>query len=95
PAPEEGASLKNVKWPWFILGFIAIAALFTWVPQLTPYGSQVSQIGSRSLLVALFLIGLSLSTKSIAKVGPRPFIIGVILWVTLATISIPLASWST
>ncbi|MFT3699283.1 MAG: putative sulfate exporter family transporter [Kofleriaceae bacterium] len=93
--PAAGSSLKDVKWPWFILGFIAVAALVTWIPALAPYGPTVAAIGARSLVVALFLIGLSLSTKSIAKVGPRPFLIGVILWVTLATISIPLANWST
>lgn len=92
--PSSG-SLKDVKWPWFILGFIAVAALVTWIPALAPYGPRVAAIGGRSLLVALFLIGLSLSTKSIAKVGPRPFLIGVILWITLAVISVPLAHWST
>jgi uncharacterized membrane protein YadS len=46
-------------------------------------------------LVALFLIGLSLSPKALVKVGPKPFFLGVILWVVLAAVSIPLAIWST
>lgn len=91
----ETGSLKNVKWPWFILGFVAIAALVTWVPALAPFGPPVKLAGTRSLLVALFLIGLSLSPKAIAKVGPKPFILGVILWVVLATVSVPLAAFST
>jgi uncharacterized integral membrane protein (TIGR00698 family) len=95
PSPSEQASLKDVKWPWFILGFIAIAALVTWVPALAPFGPPIKLAGTRSLLVALFLIGLSLSPKTVAKVGPKPFILGVILWVVLATVSVPLAAFST
>jgi len=92
--PTSG-SLKDVKWPWFILGFVAIAALVTWVPSLAPYGAPIALAGKRSLLVALFLIGLSLSPKALTKVGPKPFFLGVILWAVLATVSIPLAIWST
>ena len=95
PSPSENGSLKDVKWPWFILGFVAIAALVTWVPALAVYGPPVALAGKRSLLVALFLIGLSLSPKALAKVGPKPFVLGVILWVVLATVSVPLAAFST
>jgi uncharacterized integral membrane protein (TIGR00698 family) len=95
PSASENASLKDVKWPWFILGFVAIAALVTWVHALAPCGPPVALAGKRSLLVALFLIGLSLSPKALTKVGPKPFVLGVILWVVLATVSIPLAAFST
>lgn len=92
--PTSG-SLKDVKWPWFILGFLAVAALVTWVPQLAVYGPPIALAGKRTLLVALFLIGLSLAPKALVEVGPKPFFLGVILWVVLATVSIPLAIWST
>lgn len=92
--PSSG-SLRDVKWPWFILGFVAIAALVTWVPALAPYGPPIALAGKRSLLVALFLIGLSISPKALQKVGPKPFLLGVILWITLAVVSIPLAAFST
>lgn len=92
--PSSG-SLKDVKWPWFIGGFVAIAALVTWVPALAPYGPPIALAGKRSLLVALFLIGLSISPKALKKVGPKPFLLGVILWITLAVVSVPLAHFST
>ena len=87
---KEG--LRTVKWPWFILGFIAMAAVVTWVPALARYAPYVSLAGKKSLVVALFLIGLSLSRTSIAKVGPRPFIMGVILWIIIACASLLLAT---
>ena len=93
--PREPGSLRNVKWPWFILGFVAVAALATWVPALAPYAQPTAAIGRRALVVALFLIGLSLSPRALTKVGPRPFVHGVILWVIVAIVSLPLAMVST
>ena len=93
--PEAAGNLRDVKWPWFILGFVAVAALVTWVPALAPYAKPTTEVGRRSLVLALFLIGLSLSPKALAKVGPKPFVLGVILWVVIAIISLPLAMLST
>lgn len=74
-------SMKDTKWPWFILGFLAAAALFTWVPALEPLRGTVSLIGRRVLLVALFLVGLGLSRSALKAVGARPLVQGVLLWV--------------
>jgi uncharacterized integral membrane protein (TIGR00698 family) len=93
--PATAGSLRDVKWPWFILGFVAVAALVTWVPALAPYGDPITAVGRRSLVLALFLIGLSLSPRALAKVGPKPFVLGVVLWVVIAIVSLPLAMLST
>ncbi len=87
---KEG--LRTVKWPWFILGFLAMAAVVTWVPALARYAPYVTLAGKKSLVVALFLIGLSLSRTSLAKVGPRPLVMGVILWIIIACASLLLAT---
>lgn len=72
--------LRDVKWPWFIGGFLALAALFTWVPALGPLGPAVRLVGQRALVLALYLVGLGLSKDAVAKVGLRPLIQGVVLW---------------
>jgi uncharacterized membrane protein YadS len=82
--PERG-SLRGVRWPWFILGFVAVAALATWVPAVADYAPAVKVVGTRLLVLALFLIGLSLTREALAAVGPRPLILGVALWLVLAT----------
>jgi len=87
---KEG--LSGVKWPWFILGFVAMAGIVTWVPALARYAPYVSLAGRKSLVVALFLIGLSLSRSSLKKVGPRPLVMGVILWIIIACASLLLAT---
>jgi uncharacterized membrane protein YadS len=40
------------------------------------------------LIVTLFLIGASLSPAAIRKVGPRPLIQGVVLWIIVAVLSL-------
>ena len=45
----------------------------------------VARVG---LTITLFLIGASLSRQSIAAVGVRPMLLGVILWIVISTTSL-------
>jgi uncharacterized membrane protein YadS len=83
-----GKSLRSIKWPWFILGFVAVAAIATWVPALDDIASVVRVVGTRLLLVALFLIGTSLSRDALKAVGPRPLGLGVALWLVIASAAV-------
>lgn len=78
---QNPEGLKGVKWPWFIAGFLAAAAIFTWLPWLAPVKALVSVVAKRLLVLALFLIGLSLSRDALRSVGFRPLAQGVLLWV--------------
>lgn len=86
-----GGGLKAVRWPWFIAGFVVAAALFTWVPALAPVKPMAVVVARRLLLVALFLIGLSLSREALRTVGFRPLAQGVLLWVVVGLASLPLS----
>ncbi len=88
---RHGGGLRPIRWPWFILGFVALAALFTWVPSLAPAAPTVVLLGQRALLLALFLIGLSLSRSALRQVGARPLLLGVLLWITVGTLALWLA----
>lgn len=88
---SDREGLKNVNWPWFILGFVFVAALVTWVPALGPPAHYVVLLGRRLLVLALFLIGLSLSREQIKLVGVRPLLLGVVLWVLVGAASLPIA----
>jgi uncharacterized integral membrane protein (TIGR00698 family) len=86
-APDD-AAVPRAKPPWFILGFIAVAALVTFVPALAPAGEVVAT-GARRLLVAtLFVIGLGLSRPALRALGVRPFVQAVVLWAVLATLTL-------
>ena len=76
--------LSKTKKPWFILGFLGVAALVTWIPALQPAGQSIEWFSQRALVLTLFLIGLGLSREKLRQVGARPFFFGVLLWVILA-----------
>lgn len=88
---QSAAGLAGIKWPWFIAGFLAAAALFTWVPALAPLEPYVTEVAKRLLVLALFLIGLSLSRDALRTVGWRPLAQGGLLWVVVAGSSMLLA----
>jgi uncharacterized integral membrane protein (TIGR00698 family) len=81
----EEAGAGKAKRPWFILGFVAAAALVTWIPSLKPAGHLIFVGAQRSLVVTLFLIGSGLSRSALMMVGKRPLIQGFILWIVMGT----------
>lgn len=85
----------KAKRPWFILGFLAAAALFTFLPALKSTGLVVAALAKRTLVVTLFLLGLGLTRESLAKVGARPFLQGALLWMLVGggTLGAILAGW--
>ncbi|MBS1767114.1 MAG: putative sulfate exporter family transporter [Acidobacteria bacterium] len=87
-AKAEGGEKKKAKRPWFILGFILAAALVTYVPALHRPGHWVALAAQRSLVLTLFFIGANLSREAIRKVGLRPFLMGVTLWLLVAGLSL-------
>ena len=86
---------EKPKRPWFILGFVVVAALVTYVPGLRPVGHIVG-IGAHRLLAAtLFLIGLGLTRPALRALGVRPMLTGVALWAFLGcgTLGAILLGW--
>lgn len=84
---SEGASAPR-QYPWFILGFIAMAALVTWIPTLQPVGKWVEYAGRSLLKGTLFLIGSGLTVATLKKVGLKPLLHGVTLWVCVGAVSL-------
>jgi len=74
--------------PWFIAGFVAVAALVTYIPSLQRAGHVTAAVARQSLVVTLFLIGASLTRSSVRAVGTRPLLLGVALWIAVASLSL-------
>jgi uncharacterized integral membrane protein (TIGR00698 family) len=85
---RAGAPLKSIKWPWFIALFVVAAVLRTYLP--APFYPQLARGGKIGLTVTLFLIGTGMSRESIAKVGARPLVQGVLLWIIVAATTLAL-----
>lgn len=73
------------KKPWFILGFVGVAALVTFVPALKAPGQWVAQGARHALVATLFLIGAGVSREALRQVGARPLVLGLVLWAVVAS----------
>jgi uncharacterized membrane protein YadS len=82
------SGIGKVKVPWFILMFCAAAALSTYTPRFHGTYGALSHLGKTGLTATLFLIGTSLSKKTLRQVGVRPLLQGVVLWVVVASVSL-------
>jgi uncharacterized integral membrane protein (TIGR00698 family) len=74
--------------PWFILWFVLASVIRTYVPADPEVWASLVWAAKKGLTITLFLIGAGLSRKAIASVGPRPLILGVILWIAISTVSL-------
>jgi uncharacterized integral membrane protein (TIGR00698 family) len=77
----------RVAIPWFILWFVVASVVRTYVPAVAVWDVLV-RVAKVGLTITLFLIGASLTRKSIAKVGVRPLFLGVFLWIVISCVSL-------
>ncbi len=84
---SDGLRPKGKK-PWFILGFLLAAALVTFVPALKSAGHIVNEIAHRLLVLTLFLLGCGITREALKKVGVRPLVQGVVLWIIVGGASL-------
>ena len=87
-----GAATQKPKRPWFILGFVLAAAVATYGPayvsQVSVWAKGVEFVAKRVLVLTLFFIGASLTRRTLAAVGLRPFVLGVALWLLVSTLTL-------
>lgn len=83
-------SKSRIQWPWFILLFCLAALLNTTAPVFSPAFTALSRLGRIGLTVTLFLIGTGLNKETIKKVGVRPLLQGLTLWVIIGATSLAL-----
>lgn len=86
---EKDAKAK-ITVPWFIFLFLVTAAIRTFTPATFPPSifDAVVNLAKAGFTVTLFLIGLSLSVAMLKKVGFRPFLLGTILWLIIASLAL-------
>ena len=73
--------------PWFILFFLLASVARTYVPLDLPWEWLV-RIARIGLTVTLFLIGSALSKASLKKVGVRPLLLGIALWIVISAVGL-------
>jgi uncharacterized integral membrane protein (TIGR00698 family) len=83
---SEDAPQAKISLPWFILWYLAAAAIATYV-QLPKAWAIMNTAGKRGLTLALFLIGAGMTRSALRRVGVRPTLMGVMLWIIAGTIA--------
>jgi len=88
-------SKARIQWPWFILFFCFAALLNTLLPAYSGAFGALNHLGRIGLTVTLFLIGTGLNKQTLAKVGVRPLLQGLILWLIVGstTLALILGNW--
>jgi uncharacterized integral membrane protein (TIGR00698 family) len=78
-------SKARIQLPWFILFFCLAAFLNSLFPSGKIAFGMLSKLGEIGLTVTLFLIGTGLNRDSLARVGVRPLLQGLTLWILVGT----------
>ena len=91
PASARMSPLRVVRLvPWFLIGFVVAAALNS-AGAIPEASHGPLQHGSVFLVaVALSAIGLSTNVPALRKAGPRPLLLGALLWITVGAASLGL-----
>jgi uncharacterized integral membrane protein (TIGR00698 family) len=79
-------SEQKAPFPLFILGFVAAALIRSLFPHFSPVWDNLAFCARRLLVVTLFLIGSGLTRELLKKVGFKPMMQGVVLWIIVSSV---------
>lgn len=77
-------SRAKIQWPWFIALFCLAAVCNTYLPAGAATYTVLSRIAKIGLTATLYLIGSGISIATLKRVGHRPLLQGVILWLLIS-----------
>ena len=88
--PQESNRLgtARIQFPWFILFFVLAAVANTYLPAAPWATKTFFRMGRLGLTATLFLIGSGISRGTLKKVGWRPLLLGVLLWLGVGITSL-------
>lgn len=76
---------KKVTVPLFIIYYCVAIVVAYYLPQFNGLYQEIFFISKRLLVLCLFLIGCGITIKAIKSAGYKPMLLGVLLWITVAT----------
>lgn len=86
---------EKVYIPWFIFFFVLAMVANTFLPLPDYLTNSIVWLARKGLTLTLFFIGASLSVDVLRKVGVRPMIQGIILWIIISAASLLYILFST
>ena len=101
-AAAAPVAMHPLRWlsravPWFVIGFVVFAGLRTLGVLDVPVGDTtladvLSVAAGILILVALAGVGIGTDLRAMAGVGPRPFVMGVVMWIVIVVLGLALAT---
>ncbi|MGH7517160.1 MAG: YeiH family protein [Gemmatimonadales bacterium] len=89
PPEGDGPARRRPAIPWFVGAFVLAALSRSLLPASAAPALDTLARGARSALaLTLFLIGLGLTRTTLASVGLRPMLQGVLLWAALGSLTL-------
>jgi len=82
------SSDSKVSYPWFILWFLGAVVLNTLLPQFEVAFGYLHQLAKLGLKVALFFIGSSMTIEILRRVGLKPMLLALLLWLFISVASL-------
>lgn len=76
----------KISIPWFILLFVLAMIINTYLGLPESLTTTIVYIAKKLLVVTLFFIGASLSLATVKKVGLRPLLLAVALWIVIGVV---------
>lgn len=73
--------------PWFIFLFVAAMVVNTYCGIPSAVSDTIVYISKKALVVTLFFIGAGLSVGMVKKVGIRPLLLAILLWIIIGVSS--------
>jgi len=81
-------SAKRITIPYFIFGFIGAIFLVYYFPQIKPFDQIMVFTAKKTLNITLFLIASGINLETVRKVGTKPLLQGVLLWIFISVSSL-------
>jgi len=88
---RPGASLSAPLIPLFIVGFLALVLVRTFIPLPDAVLTAAAIVQSALLATALFAIGASLRLERLLRSGPRALLAGALSWIAILAMALAAA----
>lgn len=93
-ASEAASSHRPVAIPWFIAWFVVASLAGTVIPQVHALAPSLTTLARTGMTLTLLLVGMSLLPASLRKVGLRPVLHGVGLWLAISVMALAAVRWA-
>ena len=83
-----GGDKNKISLPYFILFYCVAILIAYFIPQGEAVYSLLFMASKHVLVLCLFLIGAAITVKKMRANGPKPLLLGVLLWVAIGSTSL-------